>query len=221
MRICLTRLGSPWVVLGVVTSWLFMNTMLFAMTEIKTPVRVRRDPLMVEQTSRGMIVRDPNSESWDAATKVMANTADTAWLTQLEVNPISFGAPVKMLTREVYALTCMPRVESAAMFKEVRRAAAAEYVRLGDLQDAETARRLEDGPAVRTVWWWRGMVWNALLVLGCIAAGNALIMFVGWAKRRRLARLRDEGICQYCGYEMKGLNTGKCPECGTILKIDH
>ncbi|MCH9057265.1 MAG: hypothetical protein IIB55_01415 [Planctomycetes bacterium] len=62
---------------------------------------------------------------------------------------------------------------------------------------------------------WPGFVINtflftipAYLVLVIVGAGTAML-------RRR--RRRRKGLCTACGYDLAGLNGGRCPECGQAL----
>jgi hypothetical protein len=35
-----------------------------------------------------------------------------------------------------------------------------------------------------------------------------------WAHRRLVRRLTLDGYCDWCGYDLSGLDSGRCPECG-------
>ncbi len=84
---------------------------------------------------------------------------------------------------------------------------------------------------LRLLGWHRG--WAILAGLGSL---NALIglIFLCWANSRATVTLRDagcrvgilgmsdadirnlvDGACRVCGYDLRGIPTSKCPECGT------
>ncbi len=51
--------------------------------------------------------------------------------------------------------------------------------------------------------------------LGMIAAGA---LGCAWAHRRLVHRLSLRAYCDYCGYNLHGLSSGRCPECGTAVE---
>jgi hypothetical protein len=55
---------------------------------------------------------------------------------------------------------------------------------------------------------WRGLALNTLLYAGLVWA----VWFGPGVVRRR--RRRRRGLCVRCGYDLKGLSDGACPECG-------
>ncbi len=56
-----------------------------------------------------------------------------------------------------------------------------------------------------------------------IAASFSIVLLLGWCNRQRehreLGRLLREAphLCEQCGYDVRGLCGGKCPECGRKL----
>jgi hypothetical protein len=62
-----------------------------------------------------------------------------------------------------------------------------------------------------------GYVHNGLAV--ALLAG--LVCSLGWVPRlitaRRHAALRADGLCPFCRYEVKGLKSAVCPECGNAV----
>ncbi len=36
-------------------------------------------------------------------------------------------------------------------------------------------------------------------------------------RRRRLRELQRAGLCRHCGYDLRGITSARCPECGTIV----
>lgn len=75
-------------------------------------------------------------------------------------------------------------------------------------------------PALDSLWYWQAQVlirvgvssflWNAI-VLGAMYA---------WAIRLRL-ELHPAHACGACGYDLTGLTTGRCPECGEAVAISR
>lgn len=48
------------------------------------------------------------------------------------------------------------------------------------------------------------------------AMAMVMMFFAGWVSRLVMGRIRVEGQCPKCGYDVKGV-AGKCPECGEGL----
>jgi len=57
-----------------------------------------------------------------------------------------------------------------------------------------------------------GFLFNTLFFVGWAAVPIALWMGAGWLKR---SRRRRHGRCENCGYDLKLIQSEKCPECGT------
>lgn len=57
----------------------------------------------------------------------------------------------------------------------------------------------------------RGLVGFLLIVAG---AGVGLIGYAWEHRRRRPAERRARGQCARCGYDLRGSESGVCPECG-------
>jgi hypothetical protein len=69
--------------------------------------------------------------------------------------------------------------------------------------------------ATRKYRWWPGLVGNAAAVLGVVLAVVAAVLGawrLGTGQLRR-ERLR-EGLCENCGYDLRGEHRRGCPECG-------
>lgn len=50
-------------------------------------------------------------------------------------------------------------------------------------------------------------------VVGLLAAASLVIM---WQTRRRIS----EGHCRACGYDLRGNESGRCPECGAGVNAE-
>ncbi len=66
---------------------------------------------------------------------------------------------------------------------------------------------------------WDWFIWTGVCIAAASAAvGGALLLAVAWSGRRARAAIgaHDEphGPCDCCGYELRGLEKGYCPECG-------
>lgn len=46
----------------------------------------------------------------------------------------------------------------------------------------------------------------------------SVLAFVGLFVSRRFVRRERMGLCQQCSYDLTGNVSGKCPECGTVIK---
>jgi hypothetical protein len=57
--------------------------------------------------------------------------------------------------------------------------------------------------------------WPAAVAAYVVVAGimSVLLLRARWASEDRLRR-RAEGCCLGCGYDLRGLTSGRCPECG-------
>jgi len=97
----------------------------------------------------------------------------------------------------------------------VRALFADRYEKNRDFDGARIAEFLR-GPEDPNIVVYRptGYAHNLMTVL-CVAA---FIWSLGWVPRlvtnRRRARLSAEGLCPFCRYDMQGLTTATCPECG-------
>ncbi len=63
---------------------------------------------------------------------------------------------------------------------------------------------------------------NILIVMLMLAIPIVLLVVVilalGWIRRTALARLRDDTRrCRRCGYDLRGLEIPRCPECGCVI----
>ncbi len=98
------------------------------------------------------------------------------------------------------------------------------------LHDEDERAAIRRGVKVRTEMWW--MVGVLLLgvaaVIACMLAsllepllivsllGVVLMYFVDRSRRRRALaeELRFYHRCAHCGYSLRGIASGQCPECG-------
>lgn len=55
---------------------------------------------------------------------------------------------------------------------------------------------------------WIRAVWIPLWIPG------AIVLLLTWRVWRSLVRMGKPGMCRACGYDQRGLVSGKCPECG-------
>jgi len=208
-------MGSPWVLAAVVGGFAVANVMtLWEWEGLVTPTRMQ-SPLLIERTAGGMVVRDPNEESWDAATQAMSATDGKAWVVQLEVELEWFGFPAKMGAMSRYGLTSVPRIEDVELRRMVMKSAAEEYGKRGAVRSERLRGRLEGGEARGVEWRWRGVWLNGLVVVMVLALVNGWLRWMEWSVERRKQKrveLRGRGICPDCGYEVGGLEV--CPECG-------
>ena len=60
-------------------------------------------------------------------------------------------------------------------------------------------------------WWWYQI---SLWVIAAALAAPPLLRISPWARRRRR---RERGQCVACGYDLRGLTSDRCPECGTAI----
>ena len=79
------------------------------------------------------------------------------------------------------------------------------------------------------IWWGGGWDWlwpftsydaQALDELGkLVQFGLALVLvfFAGPVSMLVMWRMKPEGQCSQCGYDVRGVTSGKCPECGAGL----
>lgn len=185
------------------------------------PMRMQ-SPLLIERTAGGMVVRDPNEESWDAATKAMSATDGKMWVVQLESELEWFGFPTKMGALSRYGLTSVPRIEDAELRRMVMRSAAEEYAKRGVVRSGRMVERLESGEVRGVEWRWRGVWLNGLVVVMVVVLGNGWVRWMEWGMKRnkqkrieRRSKLLARGICPDCGYEVGDLDV--CPECGGKL----
>jgi hypothetical protein len=77
---------------------------------------------------------------------------------------------------------------------------------------------------------WHRAVWYGLSSVFALGGAAVFFVYLAAARRRRFLRklLREEGviICLHCGYDLRGLTEGRCPECGhsfdpALLEHDH
>ncbi len=80
---------------------------------------------------------------------------------------------------------------------------------------------LQKGDGIQVTPIWGGYVFNALLVTSLVVCLGSL----SWIpqQRQRLAerRLRAKHLCPRCRYDIQGLSTDLCPECGERLHVPN
>jgi len=83
--------------------------------------------------------------------------------------------------------------------------------------DAELAALINTGTAVRREVLWLGLLVNTvtLALVGAIVFTSRVI----WLEKRAQRRI-NRGVCPGCAYEVSGLESGICPECGTRIPTD-
>lgn len=176
--------------------------------------------LVVTRREGCVHVLNPNAESWDEATRVLAERpSQTATMTLWSRSRLS---GILGLTRERWGLRIEQDGGSGFSEEEWREARAAvidfTYGR-GTSGRPEFSRLVQqDYERNRVVW--SGHVLNAIVLV--VLAG--LVRSLRWvpravATRRQRQRERSllSGRCPGCGYSISGLPTGVCPECGSAF----
>lgn len=59
-----------------------------------------------------------------------------------------------------------------------------------------------------------GYFWGMLIYLPPVLA---VIFLVGWNRRRKRMKRIEAGLCEACGYDVRG-SADRCPECGTAIR---
>jgi len=69
--------------------------------------------------------------------------------------------------------------------------------------------------------WWPGVRYNIARVGWVVSAGAGVLCLLAWgvgARRRWLTMRRTRGHrCERCDYDLTGITSGRCPECGTPI----
>lgn len=174
----------------------------------------------VIQTPERMKVVDPEEESWDELATALSGGTTPVAVCDLRYDTRRLGLWSQVVQTERSGISIQP---VSGAWSEAQHGAAREALfdeRTRSLACWELIEAYESnlGALTRTTKVLWGGVLNDLLVV-LLLAGLAY-SFAGWPawfashplsrRSRRLAR----GQCADCGYDLRGLDTGVCPECG-------
>ncbi len=175
----------------------------------------RRYTTVIIKEPTGIRILDPDSQSWDEATKLLAeHPAQTA---ALIYRPRAYSDgfwAIATLHREFEIETASGSSFSEDDWHTARSAMLRST--FGDVEaNTPNLRRLarEDFKTSEPIW--SGYLHNTLTLL-CLAL---LLNSLRWIPRTPAyfrARRAARGLCPHCGYSLAGLAANTCPECGSI-----
>ena len=167
----------------------------------------------------GLRMLDPNNQSWDEATRVLAERpGDVLQLTfSRQTRAWGWWSPfLEFTTLSIDADPTLPgRTFTPAQREEARHRFLDDFG-LGYLEPIGRLAGMRRGERNFTRVIWSGVRTNLTWLL----AVAAFVYSLRWFPERRSARRRellDRHLCPRCGYSTRGLPEPKCPECGETL----
>lgn len=174
---------------------------------------------LIARTSAGLEVFDREAALVTQEPRLLA----AEWMLLGDFREVSstsgfWGLTTRRLTSAVHLLN--PQSETRPISPAIEaeaRAALIDWLIAHRGLPAADAARLRPGNTYRVVPLWPGYLHNALSLTALTLFGLSLT----WIPRQTIGRIRDRrralGLCMYCRYPVRGLESPLCPECGRAI----
>ncbi len=170
----------------------------------------------------GFRLIDPDNESWDEATRLLARRHDdvvqiTLWRF---ITTEGFWAPTRRVAVTRLMITSMssrlPSDGLASLRTPLMALSPAPHILIRDA--LASALGVADIRTEDVLWFGYVHSGAALLaLLGLVYSLQWVPRAPAWFRARRQARAERAGRCPRCGYSIAGLPEARCPECGEDL----
>ncbi len=188
--------------------------------------------LLAIQHESGIEIMDPNNESWDRATRVLARDESKAFhVVWLPGYPDCRGVYANTWQGRAWGIWIEPVAFATAATPEVQREIRQSVIawdrgsrtpRSAALSDRDIDELVRTGSARLGTRAWLGYLHNAFAIVVLVLFLSSL-QWVGripaylsaTRRQRRLAR----GRCPHCNYSIVGLPEPVCPECGMAWNL--
>ncbi|MFM9995840.1 MAG: hypothetical protein ACKVU4_08570 [Phycisphaerales bacterium] len=167
----------------------------------------------------GLRLIDPDNDSWDEATKLLAERPDDVITFTFRHSSWKKGlwAVSRETTRTHFEFMPMGADFTAEEKTTLRRLIVEQVLLPRELIDASIAPALiaSDLESEKTIWSGRAHTSFALLAFLALVYSLCWVPRApSWLRERRIARALACGRCPTCGYNILGLPGFTCPECG-------
>ncbi len=181
----------------------------------------RSKPIVLRKSATGWSCSDPNSVSWDEATRIADGFVPDAVVAVYNM-PLQVDSGVLSLTRRevIETLVVWPNPDPQSE-KQLRKLALEQFVKMG--YSPEIVTRLAEGNIYSVTPLYNGYWFNGLFLLLSILLLWSLswvLLIPSWIQIAKAQALLDRGQCPFCRYSLQDLKSEKCPECGmTFPKV--
>jgi hypothetical protein len=167
------------------------------------------------RTEKGWELCDTESESWDRLSRVLQDSPQRV---------VNLGRDVRIERTGIYALTGETRIQRLVVARmdtdpatpaltaaddAALRALYCDY--LDSLSDDKTlSSQIRAGDVVQSRTLWPGVLHNFIALAALLGLATSLTGLPRWLRSLR----RQPWQCRGCGYDLRGSDGAKCPECG-------
>ncbi len=183
------------------------------------PLANQSNPIVLRKTAAGWVGSDPNTESWDEATRIANGLVPDA-VVVVYAPPIQIESGFLALTRRetIETLAVWPSPDNQA--EKPQRLAALQHLAKNGFPP-EIVQRLSEGNVYTSEPLYRGYIFNGIfLALSILLLWSLswVILIPSWIRIARAQSLLSRGLCPFCSYPLKDLQSSKCPECGSVIR---
>lgn len=183
------------------------------------PLANQTNPIILRKTATGWVGSDPNVESWDEATRIADGTVPDAVV-------VVYSPPVQ-IESGFLALTQRETIETLAVWpspdnqaEKPQRLVALQHLAKNGFPP-EIVQRLSEGNIYTSEPLYGGYIYNGIfLILSILLLWSLswVILIPSWIQIARAQNRLSRGMCPFCCYPLKDLQSPKCPECGSVIR---